>query len=41
MSNVEACADLFKTHKENNPARFITSGCGTAIEFLSIFVERY
>ena len=32
---------LIKTHKENNPARVITSGCGTAIEFLSIFVEKY
>ena len=32
---------LIKTHKENNPARVITSGYGTAIEFLSIFVERY
>ena len=32
---------LNKTHKENNPARVITSGCGTAIEFLSISVETY
>ena len=32
---------LNKTHKENNPARVITSGCGTAIEFLSISVEKY
>ena len=32
---------LIKTHKENNPARVITSGCGTAIEYLSIFVEKY
>ena len=32
---------LIKTHKENNPARVITSGCGTAIEFLSMFVEKY
>ena len=31
---------LIKTHKEGNPARVITSGCGTAIEFLSIFVEK-
>ena len=30
---------LVKTHKENNPAKVITSGCGTAVEFLSIFVE--
>ena len=32
---------LIKTHKENNPARVITSGCRTAMAFLSIFVERY
>ena len=28
---------LIKTRKENNPVRFITSGCGYAIEYLSIF----
>ena len=28
-----------KTHKENNPVRLITSGCNTAVENLSIFVE--
>ena len=28
-----------KTHKIGNPARVITSGCNTAIENLSIFVE--
>ena len=27
-------------HKENHPVRVITSGCGTAIVFLSIFVEK-
>ena len=32
---------LIKTHKGTNPSRVITSGCGTAIEFLSIFVENY
>ena len=32
---------LIKTHKENNPARVITSGCRTAVEFLCIFVENY
>ena len=32
---------LIKTHKENNPAGVIMSGCGTAIGFLSIFVEYY
>ena len=35
---------LIRTHKENNPVRFITSvtsGCGTAIEYLSILVEKY
>ena len=28
---------LVKTHKEGNPVRVITSGCGTAIDNLSIF----
>ena len=32
--------DLVKTHKEENPVREITSGCGTAVENLSIFVEK-
>lgn len=32
---------LVKTHKVDNPARVITSGCGTPIENLSLFVERY
>ena len=32
---------LVKTHKVNNPVRVITTGCGTAVENLSIFVERY
>ena len=31
---------LIKTHKNNNPARIITSGCNTAIESLTIFVEK-
>ena len=31
---------LIKTHKQNNPVRVITSGCGAAIEYLSIFVEK-
>ena len=31
---------LIKTHKNNNPARIITSGCNTAIESLWIFVEK-
>ena len=31
---------LVKTHKVGNPVRVITSGCGTAIENLSIFVEK-
>ena len=31
---------LIKTHKNNNPARIITSDCNTAIESLSIFVEK-
>ena len=32
---------LIKTHKDNNPVRVLTSGCGTTIEYLSIFVEKY
>ena len=28
-----------KTHQEDNPVRVITSGCNTAVENLSIFVE--
>ena len=32
--------DLVKTDKDNNLACVITSGCGTAVENLSIFVER-
>ena len=31
---------LVKTHKEGNPVTVITSGCGTAVENLSIFVEK-
>ena len=31
---------MIKTHKNNNPARIITSGCNTAIESLSIFAEK-
>ena len=31
---------LVKTHKVGNPVRVITSGCGTAIENVSIFVEK-
>ena len=31
---------LIKTHKVGNPVRVITSGCGTAIENLSIFVGK-
>ena len=31
--------DNVKTHKIGNPTRVITSGCNTAIENLSIFVE--
>lgn len=32
---------LIKTHKPGNPARVITSGCGTPTENLSLFVEKY
>lgn len=32
---------LIKTHKEINSIRVIKSACGTAVEFLSIFVENY
>ena len=31
---------LIKTHKVDNPVRIITSGCNTAVENLSIFVEK-
>ena len=31
---------MIKTHKNNNAAQIITSGCNTAIESLSIFVEK-
>ena len=31
---------LVETHKEGNPVRVITNGCGTSIENLSIFVEK-
>ena len=31
---------LVKTHKDGNPVRVITSGCNTAVENLSIFVEK-
>ena len=31
---------LIKTHKVGNPVRVITSGCGTATENLSIFVDK-
>ena len=30
---------LVKPHKVNNPVRVITSGCNTAIESLSIYIE--
>ena len=33
--------ELIKAHRENNPVRVIESGCRTAIEYLSIFVEKY
>ena len=28
-------------HKESNPVRVLTSGCGTTTEYLSIFVEKH
>ena len=31
---------LIKTHEVDNPLRVISSGCGTAVESLSIFVEK-
>ena len=31
---------MIKTHKENNPARIITSGSRTTVENLSIFVKK-
>ena len=33
--------DLVKAHKDNNPVRVITSICGTAVENLSRFAERF
>ena len=30
---------VVKTQKVNNPARVITSGCNTAVESLSIYIE--
>ena len=30
---------LYKTHKPNNPVRLLTTGCNTAIENLSRFIE--
>ena len=32
---------LIKTHKPDNPAWVITSGCGTPTENLSLFIETY
>ena len=32
---------LVKTHKADNPVRVITSGCGIAVENLSIFIEKF
>ena len=32
--------DMIKTHKNDNPGQIITSGCNTAVESLSIFVEK-
>ena len=32
-------APLYKTHKQNNPVRLLTTGCNTAIENLSRFLE--
>ena len=32
---------LIKTHKADNPAWVITSGCGTPTENLPLFVEKY
>ena len=32
---------LIKSHKQGNPARLLLSGCNTAIENLSIFVDYY
>ena len=32
--------DMVKTHKKDNPVRVITSDCNTAVEKLSISVEK-
>ena len=31
--------ELVKAHNVNNPVRVITSGCNTAIESLSVYIE--
>ena len=31
---------LIETHKNDNPARIITSGCNTTVESISIFAEK-
>ena len=38
--NAGKMCGLVETHKANNPAKIITSGCNTAAENLSIFVEK-
>ena len=39
-TNPVKASGVIQTHKAGNPVRVITSGCGTAIENLSIFVEK-
>ena len=39
-TSVDKIYGLIKTHKVDNPVRIITSGCNTAVENLSIFVEK-
>ena len=31
---------MYKTHKDGNPIRLLTTGCNTAIENLSRFIEK-
>ena len=38
--NPRKMCGLIKTHKVGNPVRVMTSGCGTAMEKISILVEK-
>ena len=40
QSSTEKNSALYKTHKEGNPIRLLTTSCDTAIENLSKFIEK-